>query len=54
MGISPIKPVVPELESDVFRDKGLGLPIYLLVGFLALLQIVASNVALTAKSLLLT
>ena len=46
--------VVPKPESDAFRGKGLRLPIYLLVDFLALLRIVASNASLIAQSLLLT
>ena len=40
--------VVPRPESVAFRDKGLGLLIYLLMGCLALLRIVASNAALIA------
>ena len=46
--------VVPKPNSDAFRDKGLRLPIYLLVGFLAVLWVVASNAALIAQPLLLT
>lgn len=51
--IGPIAIVVPKPESNAFRDKGLGLPIYLLVGFLALLRIFTSNIALRAQPLLL-
>ena len=41
--------MVPKSRNVAFRDEGLGLPIYLLVGFVALLLIVASNTALTAQ-----
>ena len=46
---SIIMDAVPKPKSATFRDKGLGLPIYLLVGFLALLLIVASNTVLTTQ-----
>jgi len=46
--------MVPKPKSNAFGDKGLGPLIYLLVGFLALLHIVASNAALTAQPLLLS
>ena len=40
--------VVPKPSGTSSRDGEFGLPIYLLVGFLALLLGIASNVALTA------
>ena len=41
--------VVPKLSSTSFRNGEFGLPIYLLVGFLTLLLVIASNAALTAQ-----
>ena len=42
--------MVPKPSGTSFRDGEFRLPIYLLVGFLALLLVNASNVALTAQT----
>ena len=42
--------VVPKLSGVSFKDEEFGLPIYLLVGLLAFLLVVASNVALSAQT----
>ena len=39
--------MVPKPRNDAFWDKGFRLPIYLFLGFLTLLLVVASNAALT-------
>ena len=41
--------VLPKPSGAFFRDEEFGLPIYLLVGFLAFLLVVASNIALTPQ-----
>ena len=41
--------MVPKPSGAFFRDEEFGLPIYLLVGFLTLLLVVALNVALIAQ-----
>ena len=41
--------VVPKPSSTSFRNGEFGLPIYLLVGFLTLLLVIASNAAMIAQ-----
>ena len=41
--------MVPKPKVASFRDEEFGLPIYLLVGFLTLLLVVALNIALIAQ-----
>ena len=41
--------VVPKPSGTSFWDGEFGLPIYLLVGFLAILLVIASNAALIAQ-----
>ena len=42
--------VVPKLSGVSFKDEEFGLPIYLLVGLLAFLLVIASNAALSAQT----
>ena len=42
--------VVPKLSGVSFKDEEFGLPIYLLVGLLAFLLVIALNAALSAQT----
>ena len=44
--------MVPEPVNVTFLDKGFRFPIYLLVGFLTILRIMASNTTWTVQFLL--
>ena len=41
--------MVPKPNGPSFKDEEFGLPIYFLVCYLALLLVIASNIALTAQ-----